>query len=70
MQVMILLNFLMNSATIYGLTESLLEEVWTQVEKCHATPSTKLFEITYDGEEGTCNFDIILDVMLGDLVIA
>ena len=33
-----LLNFLTNSATIYGLTESLLEEVWTQVEKCDATP--------------------------------
>ena len=33
-------------------------------------PSTKLFEIAYDGEEDTCNFDIILDLTLGDLVIA
>ena len=40
MQVIILLNFLMNSATtcIYALSESLLEEVWTQLEKCHAPP--------------------------------
>ena len=33
-------------------------------------PSTKLFEIAYDGEEDSCNFDIILDLILGDLVIA
>lgn len=33
-------------------------------------PSTKFFEIAYDGEEGTCNFDIILDLILGDLIIA
>jgi len=33
-------------------------------------PSTKLFEITYDCEEDSCNFDIILDLILGDLVIA
>ena len=33
-------------------------------------PSTKFFEIMYDGEEETCSFDIILDLMLGDLVIA
>jgi hypothetical protein len=32
-------------------------------------PSTNLFEIVYDGEEDTCNFDIILDLILGDLVI-
>ena len=40
MQVIIPLNFLMNSATtcIYALSESLLEEVWTQLEKCHAPP--------------------------------
>ena len=33
-------------------------------------PCTKFFEIAYDGEEDTCNFDIILDLILGDLVIA
>ena len=33
-------------------------------------PSTKLFEITYDGEDNSCNFDIILDLIFGDLVIA
>ena len=33
-------------------------------------PSTKLFEIAYNGEEDTCNFDIILDLILGDIIIA
>ena len=28
-----------------------------------------VLEITYDGEEDTCNFDNILDLILGDLVI-
>ena len=27
-------------------------------------PSAKLFEITYDGEDNSCNFDIILDLIL------
>ena len=32
--------------------------------------ATKLFELSYDGEVDTCNFDVILDIILGDLVIA
>ena len=31
--------------------------------------ATKLLELAYDGETDTCNFDVILDIILGDLVI-
>ena len=33
-------------------------------------PVTKLYTIMYDGEEDHCQFDIIVDYILGDLVVA
>lgn len=32
--------------------------------------ATKLFELAYDEEADTCSFDLILDIILGDLMIA
>ena len=39
------------------------EPEWYQGSVVGYDHSTKLFEITYDGEEGTYNFDIILDLI-------